>query len=118
MRISIAAIPAFEASLAQYQALDDPFYQAYLLKDLGILYIALGQSDRGDTLVQQSLDLRRAMGDPDGLATSLGAVGWIMYNRGCYTAAEAYWQEAHQTLADGPPSSGQRSLSVSLVGVL
>ena len=94
---SLAAMPSFEASLAQYQALDDPFYQGYLLKDWGILYIALGQSERGDTLVQQSLDLRRAMGDLDGLATSLGAIGWIMYNRGCYTAAEAYWQESHQT---------------------
>jgi tetratricopeptide (TPR) repeat protein len=94
---SIGAIPYYEQSLADYQALDDRFYQGYLLKDLGILYITLGQSDRGDTLVQQSLDVRREMGDLDGLATSLGAMGWIMYNRGCYTAAEAYWQEAHQT---------------------
>jgi tetratricopeptide (TPR) repeat protein len=94
---AIGAIPYYERSLAHYQALDDRFYQGYLLKDLGILYIALGQSERGDTLVQQSLDLRRAMGDLDSLATSLGAVGWIMYNRGCYTAAEAYWQEAHET---------------------
>jgi len=93
----IGAIPYYERSLAHYQALDDRFYQGYLLKDLGILYITLGQSDRGDTLVQQSLDVRRAMGDLDGLATSLGAMGWIMYNRGCYTAAEAYWQESHQT---------------------
>jgi predicted ATPase/DNA-binding XRE family transcriptional regulator len=94
---SIGAIPYYEQSLANYQALDDRFYQGYLLKDLGILYITLGQSDRGDTLVQRSLDVRRAMGDLDGLVTSLGAMGWIMYNRGCYTAAEAYWQEAHQT---------------------
>ncbi len=94
---SIAAIPAFEASLAHYQALDDRFYQAYLLKDLGILYIALGQSDRGDPLIEQSLDLRRVIGDLAGLAISLGAVGWIMYNRGCYSVAEAYWQESHQT---------------------
>jgi predicted ATPase/DNA-binding XRE family transcriptional regulator len=94
---SIGAIPYYERSLAHYQALDDRFYQGYLLKDLGILYITLGQSDRGDTLVQQSLDIRRAMGDSDGLATSLGAMGWIMYNRGCYTHAEAYWQESHQT---------------------
>jgi len=94
---AIGAIPYYERSLAHYQALDDRFYQGYLLKDLGIVYIALGQSERGDTLVQQSLDLRRAMGDLDSLATSLGAVGWIMYNRGCYTAAEAYWHEAHQT---------------------
>lgn len=93
---SIAAIPAYEASLALYQALDDRFYQGYLLQDLGILYIALDQSDRGDALVQQSLELRRATGDPDGLATSLGASGWIMYNRGHYTEAEAYWQESHQ----------------------
>jgi predicted ATPase len=93
---STDAIPYYERSLAQYRALDDRFYQGYLLKDLGILYICMGQSEQGDTLVQQSLDLRRATGDPDGLATSLGAMGWIMYNRGSYTTAEAYWQESDQ----------------------
>jgi predicted ATPase/DNA-binding XRE family transcriptional regulator len=92
----ITAIPIFEASLAHYQAVEDRFYQGYLIKDLGILYIGLGQSDQGDTLIQQSLDLRRATGGHDGLATSLGTVGWIMYNRGRYSEAEAYWQESDQ----------------------
>jgi predicted ATPase/DNA-binding XRE family transcriptional regulator len=92
----IAAIPIFEASLAHYQAVEDRFYQGYLLKDLGILYIGLGQFDQGDTLVEQSLVVRRATGDPDGLASSLGAMGWIMYNRGRYSEAEAYWQESDQ----------------------
>lgn len=93
---SIGASPYYEESLAHYQALDVRFYQGYLLKDFGILYITLGQSERGHTLVQQSLHVRRETGDPDGLATSLGAMGWIMYNRGRYGEAESYWQESHQ----------------------
>jgi predicted ATPase/DNA-binding XRE family transcriptional regulator len=92
----IAAIPYFEESLAHYQALGDHFYQGYLLKDLSILYITLDQPERGDTLMQQSLHVRRETGDLDGLATSLGAMGWICYNRGEYTEAESCWQEAHQ----------------------
>jgi predicted ATPase/DNA-binding XRE family transcriptional regulator len=95
---AIGAIPYFEESLAHYEVLDDRFYQGYLLKDFGILYITLGQSDRGDALVQQSLHIRRETGDPDGLATSLGAMGWITYNRGRYTEAEAYWHESYQLI--------------------
>jgi predicted ATPase/DNA-binding XRE family transcriptional regulator len=103
---SIAARAAYEASLAHYQALDDRFYQGYLLQDLGILYIALDQFNQGEALIQQGLDIRRATGNPDGLVTSLGAVGWIMYNRGHYTEAEAYWQELHQILLTARILSG------------
>ncbi|MEZ4674843.1 MAG: AAA family ATPase [Caldilineaceae bacterium] len=72
---SIAAIPYFAESLAHYQALDDRFYQGYLLKDLGILYMTLDQADQATVLILQSLRLRRETGAPDGLATSLGAAG-------------------------------------------
>lgn len=93
---SIAAIPYFTESLAHYQALDDRFYQGYLLKDLGILYMTLDQSDQATLLSQQSLRLRRETGAPDGLATSLGVAGWLSYNRGHYSEAETYWQESLQ----------------------
>ncbi|MCE7986679.1 MAG: XRE family transcriptional regulator [Caldilinea sp. CFX5] len=93
---SIAAIPYFTESLAHYQALDDRFYQGYLLKDLGILYMTLDQSDQATFLSQQSLRLRRETGAPDGLATSLGVAGWLNYNRGHYSEAETYWQESLQ----------------------
>jgi predicted ATPase/DNA-binding XRE family transcriptional regulator len=93
---SVAAIPYFSESLAHYHALNDRFYQGYLLKDLGILYMTLDQSDQASMLIQQSLRLRRETGSPDGLATSLGAAGWISYNRGYYSEAEAYWQESLQ----------------------
>jgi tetratricopeptide (TPR) repeat protein len=87
------AIPYYEASLALYQELDDRFYQGYLLKDLGILYISLGQSDPGEKLVEKSLSFRRDAGDSLGIGNTLGAMGWIHYNRGRFTQAEAYWRE-------------------------
>lgn len=92
----IAAIPYFSQSLTHYQALDDRFYQGYLLKDLGMLYTILDQFDQASILIQESLRLRRETGAPDGLATSLGAAGWLSYNRGHFSEAEAYWQESLQ----------------------
>jgi tetratricopeptide (TPR) repeat protein len=109
----IGAIPYYEQSLARYQALDDHFYQGYLLKDLGILYVTLGQSDRGETLIQQSLTLRRVISDPDGLGISLGAMGWISYNRGYYGEAEAYWQESDQVRRTARYFSGHASFQLA-----
>lgn len=93
---SANAIPYLEASLAHYETLNDRFYQGYLLKDLGIVYITLGQSERGAEAIEQSLNLRREIGDLDGIASSISALGWILYNQGHCTEAEAYWQESQQ----------------------
>jgi len=104
---TVGAIPYFAESLAHYQALDDRFYQGYVLRDFGSLYITFGQSERGETLVQQSLHLRRETGDPNGLAASLNASGWLSYNHGRYSEAEAYWHEAYQLMTT-PRARGQR----------
>jgi len=110
---AIGAIAYFEQSLAHYQALGDRFYQGYVLRDFGSLYITLGQSERGEMLVQQSLHLRRETGDPNGLTASLNGSGWLSYNHGRYSEAEAYWHEAYQLMTT-PRARGQRTTRFQL----
>ena len=92
------AIPYFEQGIIHYQALGDRFYLGYLLKALGTAYFTLQQPDKAAALVKQSLALRRETGDLTGLVDSIGAMGWIAYNNGCYADAEAHWQEKRQML--------------------
>ena len=92
------AIPYFEQAIRHYQELGDRFYLANLLKSLGTAYFTLQQPDKATALIKQSLELRRETGDLTGLVDSVGAMGWIAYNNGCYAEAEAHWQERRQLL--------------------
>jgi predicted ATPase/DNA-binding XRE family transcriptional regulator len=92
------AASCFEQSIVYYRLLDDRFYLAYLLKELGALNFTLDQPDKAAVLVKQSLDLRRQTGELTGLADSVGAMGWIAYNNGRYAEAETYWHERQQLL--------------------
>src|SRR5258706_11770303 len=88
-------IPALEASLEGYQALGDKFYIAQVLDDLGWSWNLMMQPDKQRMLVQQSLDLRREIGDKIGTANSLrnmgGAAGGFMQ---ITDTAFNYWQAA------------------------
>jgi predicted ATPase len=88
----------FEQSIVYYRLLNDRFYLAYALKDLGVLYFILDRPDKAAVLVMQSLDLRRQTGELTGLADSIGAMGWVAYNNGRYAEAEGYWHERQQLL--------------------
>jgi tetratricopeptide (TPR) repeat protein len=65
---------------------------------LGTTYFTLQQPDKAAALIKQSLALHRETGDLTGLVDSIGAMGWIAYNNGCYAEAEAHWQERRQLL--------------------
>ena len=90
------AIAYFEQSIVHYQALADRFYLAILQRNVGILYIELGQSNKSALLIMQSIALCRDTSDLNGLAQSLALAGWIVYIDGHYTKAEAHWQEARE----------------------
>ena len=68
-------IPLLEASLREYRALGDKFYAAQVLDDLGwshmLRFDPLGQQP----IVQESLELRREIGDRIGIANSLRNLG-------------------------------------------
>lgn len=90
-------IPLLKASLQGYQALGDKFYTAQVSDDLGWSYSLQLDTANQTPLVQQSLELRREIGDKIGMANALrnigGSAGGYFDPRG---VAFAYWQEAKE----------------------
>lgn len=88
-------IPLLKASLRGFQALGNKFCAAQVLDDLGWSYRLMLIREQEDAVIQQSLDLRREIGDKIGTANSLrnmgGAYGGFFDASG---RAIAYWEEA------------------------
>ena len=68
-------IPMLEASLRGYQTLEDKFHAAQVLDDLGWSYNLMLDVEKQAVVVQQSLDLRREIGDKIGTGNSLRNMG-------------------------------------------
>lgn len=88
-------IPLLQASLHGYQALDDEFHAAQVLDDLGWSHNLMLDVAGQELLVQQSLDIRRRLGDKIGTANSLRAQGGA--NGGFFDMTDRairYWEEA------------------------
>ncbi|MBI1256991.1 MAG: protein kinase [Chloroflexi bacterium] len=90
-----AGVPLMEASLRGYQALGNKFYAAQVLDDLGWSHMLMTDLMTQENVVQQSLDLRRELGDKIGISNSLRNMGG---SRGGYfddtNLAFTYWEEA------------------------
>ncbi len=73
----------------------DPALQAELYQALGAIYQKLGQFDLADTLIQRSLNERRAMpvADKPALAGSLVALGLVRIDQARYPEAEQLIRE-------------------------
>jgi ATP/maltotriose-dependent transcriptional regulator MalT len=88
----------FEESAAVFERLCDPFYQADALAWLAweVPLIEGAQQHSGQALLKQSLDLRRAIGDRNGIA-------WSILNLTCVALAQhdylAYERSAREALA-------------------
>ena len=84
-----------ETSLKGYQALGDKFYAAQVLDDLGWSHMLMSDLVTQEAVVQQSLDLRREIGDKIGISNSLRNMGGA---RGGFfddtNRAFTYWEEA------------------------
>ena len=89
-----AAVPFLEESLALYRDLNDHFYVALLLSQLGRCHWYIGHHDEALSYYQQGLELGRRIGDRVGTASSLLLVGAIAQGAGNYIEAEACYQEA------------------------
>lgn len=83
----------FRESVAVYEALGDPFYQADALAWLACT-TADGAVDVERELLRQSLDLRRAIGDRNGIAWITFNLSAIMFGQRDYLACERYAREA------------------------
>jgi predicted ATPase/DNA-binding CsgD family transcriptional regulator len=87
------AVELFQESAAIYKALRDPFYQA---DALGWLALAIGHGSQnlGGELLRQSLALRRAIEDRNGIAWITFSLSEVMLAQGDYHACEEYVREA------------------------
>lgn len=83
----------FQESVGVYEALDDPFYQADALAWLACT-TADGAVDVERELLRQSLGLRRAIGDRNGIAWITFNLSAIMFGQQDYLACERYAREA------------------------
>lgn len=88
------------ASLACYRHIEDEFYLAKVMNDIAYCYSLMRQYDKAIDLSQQSLKLRREIGD-------LRGIGWCLINLGGYAdangkadEAERYWTEATEIFRD------------------
>jgi predicted ATPase/DNA-binding NarL/FixJ family response regulator len=83
----------FQESVAIYEALGDLFYQADALAWLACTTNP-GTEDVERDLLRQSLDLRRAIGDRNGIAWIILNLSAIMFAQQDYPACERYAREA------------------------
>jgi tetratricopeptide (TPR) repeat protein len=67
---------------------------AAALSGLGEAAIRLGQYERATRLLEESLGLRRALGDQWGIDTALGSLGWVALRQGDYTRTRALLGES------------------------
>ncbi len=67
--------------------------QADALNHLGIIYWYKGKMDKTEVYYQQSLALRREIGNPQDIAGSLNNLGIIHYQRGQLDKAKEYYQQ-------------------------
>jgi len=88
-------IPLMEAALQIFRDLGKTYYVALTLDDLGWSYNLMLQQGKQQALVNESLSLRRALGDRIGIANCLRNLGGSV---GGYfdptDRAVTYWQEA------------------------
>jgi predicted ATPase/DNA-binding SARP family transcriptional activator len=88
-------ITYFEQSLEQYQTLDNRFYSAQLLQDMGHCYRRMWQVEKALVCLKDSFQLRHEMGDKIGLGHCLRELGWAAYLDGDVVNAKTYWQQAY-----------------------
>jgi tetratricopeptide (TPR) repeat protein len=73
--------------------LDDKYDTAEVLRRIGACYQSMGQLEQAIQFAQQSLDLRRQIGDQSGASICLLGLGISTFMAGDYALTESYWQE-------------------------
>ncbi len=100
---------------------DQPAIQARLMDTIGTVYTGLGLYDRAESILEQSLKIKRSLyGEDDlGLADTLQNIGIVVDNRGQFEKSASYFQQAldirRKTLGEDDPEVGKslNSLAIS-----
>ncbi len=93
----VRATEILEQSLALFQMLEDRFYQAEVLGDIGRC-LRYQMSQVGRDYLQESLNLKREIGNEIGVAVSLHELGWQFYVLGEWIEAKRHWQDAYRRM--------------------
>ena len=111
------ALPFLEQGLAHYRESGNRYYIAKVLNEFGRAYRDLGESETALGFQQQSLDLRRDIGD-------LRGVGWCLYDRsrsllrGEFERAKTLSEEALELANDLGVLGSYSGRSLTNLGVL
>ncbi len=107
-----ASIRSYEQSLALYKQAGDDWMCSYIYTDMATLVWVKGEVEKARGLYEESLKLRRAIGDPFSLAASLSLLGrYYAYGMGEFMKAERLLQEsADLFMGLGDPVSERRAL--------
>ncbi len=85
-------MPLFEKSRSLYAELDDPFYTSEIMAWIGSWSSMLHAS--GLPILQESLEIRRRLGDHNGIAWALNSMSLSYYGVGDYETSEQYARQA------------------------
>jgi tetratricopeptide (TPR) repeat protein len=89
-----ASLPSLNSALSISIALDKPESRARILQALGIAYRNLGKLDDALTHYEQSLAIKKQIGDKRGIASSLSEIAYIHDLQGRPDRAVASYKEA------------------------
>lgn len=118
------AIRLMQDSLAFFSALDDKFYQAWVLHMMGQVYSSMGQPTQNIESLNQAVNLRQSIGDVMGLIFAAANRGGILIFLGQYDEAETYLRSNRQyeprtvNLAMSGITKGGLALLAFLNGIL
>lgn len=94
----LSRVDLLSESLQRYRELNDPFWIAQVLEDLGRNYRGNAElRNRAWPLLQKSLDIRRAMGNRYGMGRCLRELGFLAFvTHGREDEIEKFWQEGYK----------------------
>jgi predicted ATPase len=88
------AIRLWERARLYFERLNDETQVAAVLNGIGIASVDAGDYERADSMLRQSLAIRRRLGEPFALATSLNNLANLARYRGKYQEAERLYEES------------------------
>jgi tetratricopeptide (TPR) repeat protein len=89
-----AAIELWERARGYFEIQNDETYIGAVLNGIGIASVDAGDYERADSMLRDSLAIRRKLGEPFALATSLNNLANLARYRGWYREAERLYEES------------------------
>jgi predicted ATPase/DNA-binding XRE family transcriptional regulator len=92
----VTAIALWERARVYFERQNDEAQIGAVLNGIGIASVDAGYYERADSMLRESLAIRRKLGEPFALATSLNNLANLTRYRGGYREAESLYEESLQ----------------------